>query len=91
MVLLLRHGPWLPGRIWPRLCTYLHCGAGVGLELEQTDDTSLQVRDQDAFSFIPVEGFDLRGQEVMSACGDGSGGPAGALLPSLLKGISPAT
>jgi len=60
--------------IWPQLCTYLYCSASVELELEQTDDTSLQVRDQDGFCFVPIEGFDLGGQEVVSGYVDGSGG-----------------
>lgn len=40
---------------------YLDSGAGVGLQLEQTGDASLQVGDQGAFCFVPVEGFDLVG------------------------------
>lgn len=31
---------------------YLHDGAGVGLELEQADNTSLQVGDQDRKSVV---------------------------------------
>lgn len=89
--LLPQHGPWLLGKVLPPLCAYLLCSASVGLELEQTDDTSLQVRDQDAFCFIPIEGFDLGGQELVSGCGDGSGGLVGSLLTFLLKSISPTT
>lgn len=40
---------------------YLDSGAGVRLQLEQTDDASLQVGDQGAFCFVPIEGFDLGG------------------------------
>lgn len=39
------------------------------LELEQTDDASLQVRDQDAFCFIPVGSFDLEGHKEVLAAG----------------------
>lgn len=51
--------------MWPQLWTYLHSGASMGLKLEQTDDASFQVGDQDVFCFIPIESFDLGGQEVV--------------------------
>lgn len=51
--------------MWLQLWTYLHCGAGMGLKLEQTDDASFQVGDQDVFRFIPIESFDLGGQEAV--------------------------
>lgn len=58
---------------------YLHDGAGVGLELEQADNTSLQVGDQGAFCFIPMQGFDLGGRDLTSGCGNGS--PCGKASP----------
>ena len=61
---LLVH-PWIFGQMWPQLWTYLHSGASMGLKLEQTDDASFQVGDQDVFCFIPIESFDLGGQEVV--------------------------